>query len=563
MDLEICVVLTVVEFYLSIVSFGTEGSVHFGQFIGLLLLHYFLFKFHRVYIYPRFFSPLRRLPGPQGNNVIFGQELEKLRAESPIGLQLEWSRKWPDAPFIRYLSIAGREVLVVNSLAAHKAVLQTHVYSFVKSPLFARLVGEITGDGLLFAEGEEHRHQRKLLAGPFSISSVRKILPVFQKKAEALSEDLETTLGGRSYASIEVMNALSKSAMDIIGLTVLGVDLDTLSSAYPLSFQELYGRVLHQSPLGQLISAINAFVPIRRFVPLEANRRFIHANESLRKMLREIIDKRKADLGDGTLKEIGESRDLLTYMLEESETHRQQTSQEPWTTKAIIGHLLNFTSAGHESTANSLSWALYVLSTRHEIQDQLRAEVQELLKCSAKPTYDEINGLLYLHNFVREVLRVYTPSLMSPRQASKDLVIEGVYIPKGTQVDLHMPLIHHHKGVWGADASIFRPERWDELTGDSASLYAFQAFTQGPRMCPGKALAVVEIKTMLIELVSKWRFIGIESSENRDQKGKSDEGIERELLLNGEEVIGRGIKLANPTLTYRPAGGLYVRFKKF
>ncbi|KAF2971817.1 hypothetical protein GQX73_g1711 [Xylaria multiplex] len=275
-------------------------------------------------------------------------------------------------------------------------------------------------------------------------------------------------------------------------------------------------------------------------------------------MLHEIIEKRKADLRGSTLKEMGESRDLLTYMLEESEMHRQQTGQEPWTTETIIGHLLNFTSAGHESTATSLSWALYVLSTRHEIQDHLRAEIQGLLKCSAKPTLDEINGLPYLHNFVREVLRVYAPSLMSPRQASKDLVIEGVYIPKGTRVDLHMPLIHHHKGVWGADASVFRPERWEELTGDSASLYAFQAFIQGPRICPGKNFAVVEIKAMLIELVSKWRFIGIESSENRDQKGESDENIERELLLNGEEAIGRGIKLANPTLTYRPASGLYA-----
>ncbi|TGJ85771.1 hypothetical protein E0Z10_g2974 [Xylaria hypoxylon] len=498
------------------------------------------------------------LPWPPDNNVILGQELNKFRADSPIGLQLNWSRRWPDAPFIRYLSIAGREALVVNNLAAHKAVLQTHVYDFVKPPFFARLVGEITGVGLLFAEGEEHRHQRRLLAGPFSIPSMRKILPVFQRKAKALSKDFETALRGRSYASIEVIDTLSKSAMDTIGLTVLGVELDTLSSIYPLSFQELYSRVLHQGPVGQLISAINAFVPIRRFVPLGANRRFIHATENLRKMLRDIIEKRKADLGDETLKkEIRESRDLLTYILEESELQRQQTGREPWTTEAIIGHLLNFTSAGHESTANSLSWALYVLSTRHEIQDQLRAEVQEVRESSAKPTYDEINGLPYLHNFVREVLRVYTPSIMSPRQASKDLVIEGVYIPKGTQVDLHMPLIHHHEGVWGPDASVFRPERWNNLTGDSASPYAFQAFIQGPRICPGKNFAVAEIKSMLIELVSKWRFIGIERSANLVGKDESDEGRERELLVNGEEAIGKGIKLANPTLTYRPAGGLY------
>ncbi|KAJ8123371.1 hypothetical protein ONZ43_g665 [Nemania bipapillata] len=221
-------------------------------------------------------------------------------------------------------------------------------------------------------------------------------------------------------------------------------------------------------------------------------------------MLREIIEKRKADLRDGTFKkEIGESRDLLTYMLEESELQRQLTGQEPWTVEEIIGHLLNFTSAGHESTANTLSWALYILSTRHEVQNLLRGEIQELLKSNPKPTYEEITGLHYLHNFVREVLRVYSPSIMGPREAAKDLEIEGVHIPKGTQVDLHMPLLHHHQGVWGPDASTFDPERWDKLSGDNASPYAFEAFIQGPRMCPGKNFAVIEIKAILIELVKE------------------------------------------------------------
>ncbi|KAI0459940.1 cytochrome P450 3A5 [Xylaria acuta] len=563
MDIAICLVLASVELYLSNLSSKAEGSLHLPALVGLIVLHYFLFKFYRIYLYPSFFSPLRHLPGPQRNNAILGQELNKFRADSPIGLQLDWSRRWPDAPFIRYLSIAGKEALIVNSLAAHKAVLQTHVYDFVKPPFFARLVGEIAGTGLLFAEGEDHRRQRKLLTGPFSIPSMRKILPVFQRKAEALSESLEKALGNRPYASIEVIDALSKSTMDTIGITVLGIELNTLSSIYPLSFQELYSRVLHQGPLGQLIWVINAFVPIRKFVPLEANRRFIQANKDLRKMLREIIEKRNADLRDGTFtKEIGESRDLLTYMLEESELQRQQTGREPWNTEEIIGHLLNFTSAGHETTANTLSWALYALSTGHEIQDKLRTEVRALLRSNPKPTYDEINGLPYLHNFVREVLRVYSPSLMGPRQASKDLIIEGVYIPKGTQIDLHMPLIHHHQDVWGSDASVFNPERWDTLTGESASPYAFEAFIQGPRICPGKNFALIEIKATLVELVSKWTFLGIERWD--DKVGTEDIADERErdLLIDGEEEVGRGIKLANPTLTYRPAGGLLVRFEK-
>ncbi|KAI1113714.1 cytochrome P450 3A5 [Nemania sp. NC0429] len=572
MDLAISLVLTTLELNLPKVNLGvgtSRGSLHLSKFLGLLLLQYSLLKFYRVYLYPRFVSPLRSLPGPQGGNVLLGQELNKFRADSPIALQLAWSRRWPDAPFIRYLSVAGREALIVNSLAAHKAVLQARAYDFVKTPFFSRLAGEITGTGLLFAEGEDHRRQRRLLAGPFSVPNMRKILPVFRKKAESLSRDFAELLGDRPFASVEVVDALSKSTMDTIGVTILGIELGTISPSTThasMGFQELYGRVLHQGPLGQLISVVNAFVPIRGFVPLEANRKFIDANKSLRGMLREIIEKRRADLRDGTFgKETGgESRDLLTYMLEEADLQRRQTGKEPWTVEEIIGHLLNFTSAGHESTANTIAWALYVLSTRHEIQDLLRAEIVAFLKSDPTPTYEEITGLPYLNNFVREVLRLYSPSIMSPRQASRDLTIEGVYIPKGTQIDLHMPLLHHNQGVWGPDASVFSPERWDALAGGSASPYAFEAFIQGPRMCPGKNFALVEIKAVLVELVSRWRFVGVERWDGAVGKEQGGGGGERarDLLVRGEEAVGRGVKLANPSLTYRPAGGLVVRFAK-
>ncbi|KAI1272814.1 cytochrome P450 3A5 [Xylaria sp. FL0933] len=559
MDLAVCTIFTVVELYLPLVNLRAEGDIHLTRSISLFLLNYSLFKLYRVYLYPRSFSRLRHLPGPKDDNIILGQELNKFRADNPVGLQLNWSQRWPDAPFIRYLSIAGREALIVNNLAAHRAVLQTHAYDFVKPPFFARLVGEITGVGLLFAEGEHHKHQRRLLAGPFSVPSMRKILPVFQRTAESLSKDFEAVLGDKPYTSVEATDILSKSAMDNICLTVLGVELGTLSS----SFRDLYSRALHQGPIGQLLSAINAFVPIRQIVPLQANRSFIEANKNLRETLRGIIEKRKADMRNGTFqKDIGESRDLLTYMLEESELQRQQTGREPWSVEEIIGHLLNFTSAGHESTATVVTWALYVLSTKHEIQDRLRAEILALLEGVAEPTYEEINGLPYTHNFVREVLRVYSPSFMGPRQASKDLIIEGVRIPKGTQIDLHMPLLHHHRDVWGHDASSFDPDRWDKLTGDSASPYAFQSFIQGPRMCPGKNFALIEVKTMLIALVRKWRFIGIERRDDTAGKIEDDGAGERELLVNGEEVIGKGVKLANPSLTYRPAGGLVVRFRR-
>lgn len=136
------------------------------------------------------------------------------------------------------------------------------------------------------------------------------------------------------------METFSKSTMDTIGLTVLGIELDTLLSTHPLGFQELYSRLIHQGTLGYLVALVNALVPIRKIAPLKANYRFVQANADIRRMLRGIVQKRAADLADGTFKkEVGESRDILTYMLEEAEVRRKETGREDWSVDDVIGHV--------------------------------------------------------------------------------------------------------------------------------------------------------------------------------------------------------------------------------
>lgn len=90
----------------------------------------------------------------------------------PMDLYLSWMRQWPDAPLIRFLDLGHREVVVLNSVKTTKEVLQTNCYTFVKPPFLRRVLGEITGTGLLFAEGEAHQKQRRLLTGEPASKSV-------------------------------------------------------------------------------------------------------------------------------------------------------------------------------------------------------------------------------------------------------------------------------------------------------------------------------------------------------------------------------------------------------
>lgn len=165
---QTCAALSAAELLILKLSTGVSlGNNALTHLITLFLIQYLTLKAYYAFIYPFFVSPLRNLPGPKDHIPLIGHALNQYRSNGPYELYLSWSMKWPDAPFIRYISFGNSEVLLVNSLKAHQEVLQTKCYSFVKPPFFARIVGEITGAGLVFAEGDEHKKQRRLLNGKY------------------------------------------------------------------------------------------------------------------------------------------------------------------------------------------------------------------------------------------------------------------------------------------------------------------------------------------------------------------------------------------------------------
>lgn len=118
------------------------------------------------------------------------------------------------------------------------------------------------------------------------------------------------------------------------------------------------------------------------------------------------------------------------------------------------------------------------------------------------------------------------------RQAAEPVIIENTYIPAGTNVIISPQVSQSHPHIWGSSATTFEPDRWDSLPSESASPYAFQAFSSGPRVCIGKGLATLEFKSILVDIVRKYEF----------------EAVEGMLVLENY-------------LTLRPKGGLRVRFK--
>jgi hypothetical protein len=120
---------------------------------------------YRLWIYPTFLSPLRHLPGPKDHHFLLGHAIKQFLSGDPNEPYLSWVRKWPDTQMIRYFTFGNSEAVLVTGLDAFRDVLSVKPYSFVKPELYKRLLGPIVGKGLVFAEGEEHKGHRKLMAG--------------------------------------------------------------------------------------------------------------------------------------------------------------------------------------------------------------------------------------------------------------------------------------------------------------------------------------------------------------------------------------------------------------
>lgn len=219
-------------------------------------------------------------------------------------------------------------------------------------------------------------------------------------------------------------------------------------------------------------------------------------------------------------------------------------------------------SAGHDTTAGALTWAAATLCLQPDIQVRLREEILSNLPSDRPPTHAELDSLSYMSLFLKEVLRCFSPTTLVPRTPIHDTTICGNVIPAGTTCLMNPQTLQFNPAIWGPDAETFDVERHspDHWTAkefpDSRDPYAIAAFSNGPRICIGKAFATLEFKSILSQVLRNFELV-----RGWDEEGKK--------LPDGEEFKGKyekkgdvfgGIKVVN-FVTLRPREGVWVHFK--
>lgn len=374
----------------------------------------------------------------------------------------------------------GKRWHMVMDPGAIREMLLERVDTYPKSLVTKNLLKPAIGESLFIAEGAHWRWQRRTAAPVFSHRNVMNLAPIMTAAAQR-SADRVAQAGPRA---IDMAADMVRTTFDVIAdVTFSGdgmFDADAvhrgidayISEAGKISLLDVLGAPDWVPRPGRLIFSRNAVGEMRRIAD-------------------EAIEARRQRGPEGV-------PDLLDLLMdgEDPKTKRQMNTAE------LRDNLLTFIVAGHETTALTLGWSLYLCAFDQSVQDRARAELRAV--CGEGPvTGEHVEKLPFMRQIIDEALRLYPPAGMVSRTAMANDTLCGREIRKGDTVILPIYALHRHHMLWD-DPDAFRPDRFADRK--AVERYAYLPFGDGPRICIGASFALQEAVIILGTLLNRFRF---------------------------------------------------------
>ncbi len=377
--------------------------------------------------------------------------------------------------------------------------------AFVKDR-FTRDLEILLGQGLLTSEGELWKRQRRMIAPSLSPKQIASYAECMVRRTEAYVRELPAD------SESDVHHDLMQLTLDIVVETLFGAQMN----ADEQNDGEV-GALLEQLMADYVLLVRTWRRLLPRWFPQPVTRRIRQVSDAIDRIIDRVVrEKRAGDLsGD----------DLLTRLLlaereqQEGGADQKQSGPEPMDhPRQMRDELVTLFTAGHETTALTLAYSLYLLADRPDIQDRLRAEIEALAPGRALTAADAMSQLPYCTAVIRESMRIYPPAWIIGREAVRDCRVGPYRIKRGEQL-LIAPYTLHRNTEFFPDAEAFRPERWlpedAQAPGNSSEpaglyerlpRYVYLPFGGGPRICVGNHFAMMEAVLILGTLVRSKRF---------------------------------------------------------
>ncbi|EDO8526760.1 cytochrome P450 [Campylobacter jejuni] len=425
-------------------------------------------------------------------------------------------RSWLDGLYERsykmqtgYVKMPNFDLYVINDTKEVKRMMVDEVREFPKSAFLHELLSPLLGESIFTTNGEVWKKQRELLRPSFEMTRINK---VFNLMSEAVADMMDRFSKYPNHAIIEVDEAMTFITADVIFRTIMSSKLD----------EEKGKKILNAFVTFQEQSVHTAMRRMFRFPRwlsyVLGDRKRAKAGDMIRQVLSDII-KPRYDMADNA-----EFEDILGSLLlvVDADTNKRFSFEE------ILDQVAMLFLAGHETTASSLTWTLYLLSLYPKEQEKAYEEITQVLQGGAIEI-SHLRQFKYLTNIFKESLRLYPPVGFFAREAKKDTQVRDKLIKKGSGVVIAPWLIHRHEEFW-TNPHGFNPSRFEgEYKKD-----AYLPFGVGERICIGQGFAMQEAILILANILKTYKL-------------ELEEGFV-------PDVVGR--------LTVRSANGMRIKFSK-
>ncbi|EHD2890293.1 cytochrome P450 [Campylobacter jejuni] len=425
-------------------------------------------------------------------------------------------RSWLDGLYERsykmqtgYVKMPNFDLYVINDTKEVKRMMVDEVREFPKSAFLHELLSPLLGESIFTTNGEVWKKQRELLRPSFEMTRINK---VFNLMSEAVADMMDRFSKYPNHAVIEVDEAMTFITADVIFRTIMSSKLD----------EEKGRKILNAFVTFQEQSVHTAMRRMFRFPKwlsyVLGDRKRAKAGDVIRQVLSDII-KPRYDMADNA-----EFEDILGSLLlvVDADTNKRFSFEE------ILDQVAMLFLAGHETTASSLTWTLYLLSLYPKEQEKAYEEITQVLQGGAIEI-SHLRQFKYLTNIFKESLRLYPPVGFFAREAKKDTQVRDKLIKKGSGVVIAPWLIHRHEEFW-TNPHGFNPSRFEgEYKKD-----AYLPFGVGERICIGQGFAMQEAILILANILKTYKL-------------ELEEGFV-------PDVVGR--------LTVRSANGMRIKFGK-
>jgi cytochrome P450 len=411
-------------------------------------------------------------PGPK--TLIPGGTLFAFRRD-PIGFLTSAAHEFGD---VAHFQAGSQQYFLVNNPEYIKDVLVTHHASFKKGRGLERAKAML-GNGLLTSEGEFHHRQRRLAQPAFHRDRIARYAGMMVEYADRIQHER-----WREGETLDIAKEMMHLTLAIVGKTLF--DTETEAEAEQV-----------RQALSESMKRFNRFMlPFAEFLdrlPLPGNRRYREARDVLDSIIYRIINERRRSAQDtGDLLSM-----LLTAQDDEGDGGRMTDIQ-------LRDEVITIFLAGHETTANTLTWTWHLLSEHPEIEARLHHEL-DIELAGRLPTVEDLPHLRYTEMVITEALRLYPPAWIMGRRALKDYQLGPYVVPAGSIV-IMSPYVIHHDDRYFRDPFRFDPHRWTPEARASRPQFSFFPFGGGQRRCIGEGFAWTEAIMVIATLAQRWNL---------------------------------------------------------